>query len=76
MVSPGNVGVSGSDYQFYLNLHLNSSRGNFGWVTQGVGLSHARTALSASASLLSSVIADIVLMIIIHNFILIVKVTL
>jgi len=61
MASPGNVGAFGSDYQFYQNLHLSSSRGNFSWVTQGVGLSHARTALSASASLLSSVIADNVL---------------
>lgn len=41
-----------------MHFHLSSSEGNFGWVQQGTSLSHARTALSTSASLLSFVTAD------------------
>jgi hypothetical protein len=48
-----------------LHLHLNSSGGNFRWVQQGLGLSLARTALSASASVLFSIIADVLLRLII-----------
>lgn len=55
---PDNVGRDGSDYQRSEGLHLSGSRGNFGWVWQGAGLSLARTALSTAASLLSSVVAD------------------
>jgi hypothetical protein len=55
---PDNVGRDGSDYKHGEGLHLSGSRGNFGWVWQGAGLSLARTALSTAASLLSSVVAD------------------
>ncbi len=41
------------------HLHLNSSGGNFRWVQQGLGLSLARTALSASTSVLFSIMADV-----------------
>jgi hypothetical protein len=39
-------------------FHLSGSRGNFAWLSLGAGLSLARTALSASGRVLSSVNAD------------------
>jgi hypothetical protein len=54
---PDNAGLAAQTTRVHF-LHLSGSKGNFSWVQQGVGLSLARTALSASTSLLSFFTAD------------------